>query len=71
MQKYRLRVDFDNDNDGLILLNQCEKLTHSFKCSEYSIEWIENEDGGYLVLITSDPSDAFICLFSIPGAYAI
>ena len=71
MQKYRLRVDFDNDDTGLILLNQCENLTRSFKCTEYSIEWIENEDGGYLVLSTNDPSDAFICLFSIPESYVI
>ena len=71
MQKYRLRIDFDNEDTGLILLNQCEKLIRSFKCNEYSIDWFEDEDGGYLVLGTSDPSDAFICLFSIPEAYVI
>ena len=71
MQKYRLRMDFDNDDEGLILLNQCEKLSRSFKCNEYSIEWIEDMNGGYIVLGTNDPSDAFICLFSIPESYVI
>lgn len=73
MERYRLKAVFSTSEEAETLYEALSELSEQFRDRHSGLKSAEHsgEGAGHMILETTDPVDAFLILFSVPGAFPL